>query len=89
MTRPGFIVITKDGNRYGADQLSSCLRQYDLKPMISFICSGQLITKDADQVQEIKYQEGLPYCPYCDESMVNKSGEANPSGFIGVTYDRP
>ena len=79
-----FTVVTKAGVRYDADHLTAHLRDFDLWPMLSFICSGRLNTMDAYEVERVEYHAPNPevtsVCNRCDQHLMGEVGIMGPEG---------
>ena len=68
-----FTVVLKNGIRYGANNLQVHLGGANgWESFLSFICSGRLTTKRADEVDHIEWREtGRQHCDMCDERLTS------------------
>ncbi len=94
MIRPSITVVMKDDTRYDANHLAIVneprFRQdADTRVWLgegcalTFVCSGRLMSKPAEQVERIEYHEpGADWCDTCDGPIDNVQGAgpfANPA----------
>ena len=67
MKRPAFTVETNTGSNYDANHLMICWAHDHSRWIITFVCSGILITVPAEMIKEIRFsKEGAAYCNECD-----------------------
>ena len=75
MQRAGFLVKTKAGDHYSANHLSVTTEHLvdedhnylEPKPMLCFICCGEMKIIPIDEVKEVIFQpNGYMYCNDCD-----------------------
>lgn len=68
VTGAGFSIVLKNGVRYGAGQI---LTAFDdrRRAVVVFTCSGQIVSKLAEDVERIEFYPDLCYCPHCDQRL--------------------
>ncbi len=70
--RPQFTVVTKDGVRYDANQLTVCWEAGT--HAIAFLSSGHLTHVMANEIKAIEFSpEGGNRCPHCEQLIVMES----------------
>lgn len=67
--------------RYDADCIMSTFQDGDLRPMISFICSGRMTVLPAAEVDRIEFHYDDPnwsnaYCSHCDQPLPSNMFQA-------------
>jgi len=68
ISEPALTVISKNGTRYSANHLATCYREG--RYCLSFICSGELVTLEAQEVDRIYWQsDGRSHCTTCDSRL--------------------
>ena len=77
MKRMAFTIKTKSGSNYDANHICSTYRDGDLHPMISFQCSGRMMTFPCEEVLNIIIGTA-DWCSECDQRLLNMSGSDNP-----------
>lgn len=71
MKMASFSIVMKNGIRYSADAIHTCLRDGDLKPQVAFICSGRMVVKDASEIASVEFHYNTEYeshCNFCEQS---------------------
>lgn len=78
MLRASMSLVLKDGSRYSANNIqitdgpNFCRDGEPLKPhsVVSFLCSGKLLTFDAVVIERIEFREtGSVHCEGCDQRV--------------------
>ena len=62
----GFSVVLVNGQRYAANNIQHHFRG-NHEDVVSFICSGTLITVPAKEVEHIEIGRGNQHCDSCDQ----------------------
>ena len=74
MLRASMSVVLKNGERYSANHVAVVRRAGSFDSDITFVCSGQQITKPAEDVERIEYRAGgAVHCEACDQRIDNAS----------------
>lgn len=70
MLRASMSVVLKNGERYSANHVAVVRRAGSFDSDITFVCSGQQITKPAEDVERIEYRDGgAVHCEACDQRI--------------------
>lgn len=70
MLRASMSVVLKNGERYSANHVAVVRRAGSFDSNITFVCSGQQISKPAADVERIEYRAGgAVHCEACDQRI--------------------
>lgn len=70
MLRAHMTVILTSGERYSANHVAVVRRAGSFDSDITFVCSGQQISKPAEDVERIEYRAGgAMHCNACDQRI--------------------
>jgi len=77
VVRSSFIVVAKNGARYGANHLSLSWKtgESGMRSYLSFISSGVMVELAAEDVERVEFSPaGASYCSECDGGLAHFVG---------------